>query len=189
MPGIDQLNAAALEIPCVAGRQHGAQRPHNAGDHQVGVAARSPLRTTPCGDLGMRISSSFAVRQHMIRKARSKIRSSPASKAPLRCPWGKDMCAEQQLSAPNGRHEQFVRRVRRQPRNDARIRIRPEQLRDDIGIEHDHVPYSPYSGPLKSGDSRMETRGGSSSSTPPSGSTCARISATNAAPAAAGFTL
>ena len=64
MPGIDQCDGAAFEIPDVARRQCCSVRMDDARDHRVGLTDRPPQKAALRRDFGMGIGGRLVVGQH-----------------------------------------------------------------------------------------------------------------------------
>jgi len=97
MPGIDQLDAAVVEVPNVARRQRGVERTHDVGHHQVDTAARPPMCAALRGNLGMRIRSGRVLGQHAVRKAQFEYPKQAAQQGVLSPTFGR-MCAPNSIS-------------------------------------------------------------------------------------------
>ena len=101
MPGIDQTDAAILEITHVARGQRGTVRPRNARDHRLGLVDRAPLGTPRGSDGGVRIGGS-----------RCGSRGGSSSSIPLKgSTWARMAAYSEAPESPSTRWAKAARRM------------------------------------------------------------------------------
>jgi len=178
-PRIDQRDAATLKVAHVASRQGGIACADDAGDHLVRLSHGYTLRTTCHRDRRMGIRRAVVIRQDPPGQALVKNPQKATHQCLFAPPFGHAAYTEQQLAARDRGSEQRFARLPVHPGRHPAVRCRFEQLGNDIRVQDDD---SPDSGPLKSGSARTGVRCGSSSSTPPNGSTSVRMSSMSERP-------
>lgn len=158
-PGIDDLDAAAIEISDVSRCDGRARRPSNRRDLRVEVRDRSPrtpaadrdLRVGPCGPAveGKQASGEVLLEHRLGQRC-------DGLAAPAR---GQKQDTVQDLCLGDGGRVKDRGGVPRDPASHCLGRRRTHQLRQHVRVEHDHR--------RGFGGSRMGSRDGSSISTPP----------------------
>src|SRR5690625_1668507 len=156
-PGVDQLDASVREIIDVARRADRSVRQADSGDLRVGHTDRY-RRTLPSQeDVGIAFSRRTIERQHRATPPIGLERRFDTLRQLILAPAVRETPHTGQQFRERHRRDRDITGQRREPFDHARLRRRPEDLRDDIRVEDDHSNSTARATSSRAGTGRSST--------------------------------